>query len=107
MLNAVGETVTLRRYTGSGANRPHFDADVIARVAGYEPRELVGTIQQGDTRIIALAEDLIEAQFPLPKAGETGLKAIVGGKEKSIEAIDDRTRRFQGVLIAYEFQVRG
>lgn len=106
-MNEAGETITIRRYTGTGQNRPFFDADVMARPMGYRPAELVGGIQQGDTKLIVLAEDLIEAQFPLPKSGEKGLKAIIGGREKSIEAIDDQTRRIQGVLIAYEMTVRG
>ena len=32
---------------------------------------------------------------------------VVRGKELNIEAADDNTRRVQGVLIAYELQVRG
>jgi hypothetical protein len=105
MLNEAGETVSIRRYTGAGANRPMFEADVIARVTGYQPAELVGTIQQGDRKLIVLAEDLLAAQFALPL--KKGDKAFVRGKELNIEAPDDNTRRIAGELIAYELQVRG
>ena len=105
MMNAVGETVTIRRYTGSGANRPRFDVEVMARVTEYDPRELVGAIVQGDRKLIILAEDMIAAQVP-PDIRK-GDKAVVRGKELNIEAADDNTRRVQGVLIAYELQVRG
>jgi hypothetical protein len=60
------EPILIRRYAGAGASRPHFDAQAQARVMGYEPHELVGTIEQGDRRLIVLAEDLIDAQFALP-----------------------------------------
>lgn len=104
-----GETIVIRRYAGTGNSRVVSQSvSVRARVASYSPQQLVGSIQQGDTKLIVLAEDFEGSAFsPAPKSGETGLKAVVGGREKSIEAIDDRTRRIQGVLIAYEMQVRG
>jgi hypothetical protein len=105
MMTLVGETVVIRRYTGTGANRPRFDAEVIARVTDYEPSELVGTIIQGDRKVIVLAEDLTSAQFPTPiKKGD---KVVARGKELNIEAPDDNSRRIQGELIAWELQVRG
>lgn len=104
-MDVAGETVVFRRYTGAGANRPRFDTDVRARVVDYMPDELVGTIQQGDRKLIVLADDLIGAQVPLDL--RKGDKIVVRGKELNIEAVDDNTRRVQGVLIAYELQVRG
>lgn len=103
-MNDVGETVTIRRYTGTGPNRPRFDADVMARVTDYEPHEIVGSIAQGDRKLIVLAEDLIAAQVADLRKGD---KVVVRGKELNIEAVDDNTRRAAGVLIAYELQVRG
>lgn len=104
-IDAVGENIVIRRYTGAGQNRPRFDVAVRARVVDYEPNELVGGISQGDRKLIVLAEDMIAAQAPLDiKKGD---KAVVRGKELNIEAADDNTRRVQGVLIAYELRVRG
>jgi hypothetical protein len=105
MLNERGETVSVRRYTGAGTNRPKFDADVMAVVIGYAPKDLVGTIVQGDRKAIILVEDLIDAQMALPVT--TSDKLIVRGKELQIIAADDSTRRVAGALIAYELQVRG
>lgn len=104
-MNEAGETITIRRYTGAGPNRPFFEASVMARVVGYEPHELIGTIQQGDRKLIVLAEDLIDAQFALPVT--TNDKAVVRGKELQIMAADDSTRRVGADLIAYELQARG
>lgn len=101
-----GETVYIRRYTGTGTNRPRYDAPVRARVMGYEAKDLVGIIQQGDRHVIFLAEDLIAAQFALPLT--TSDKAVVKGRELAIIAPDDATRRADGgVLIAFDLQVRG
>jgi hypothetical protein len=105
MLDEVGESVLIRRYTGTGANRPKFDAEVRARVMEFKPAELVGTIQQGDRKLIVLADDLATAQMPLPL--RKGDKAVVSGKELNIEGVDDNTRRIAGVLVAIELQVRG
>ncbi|MGE0425410.1 MAG: hypothetical protein AB7O88_24330 [Reyranellaceae bacterium] len=105
MLALVGEPVVIRRYTGAGADRPRFDADAPARVVEYAPDELVGGIQQGDRKLILLADDLIARQFPVPP--RRGDKAVVRGNELNIEAVDDNSRRVAGVLIAYEIQVRG
>ena len=104
-LDRVGEDIIIRRYTGAGSNRPKFDATVRGRVIEYLPKELVGTIQQGDRKLIILAEELVTAGFSLPL--RKGDKAVVRGKELNIEAPDDNTRRVQGVLIAYELQCRG
>lgn len=104
-LAAAGEMVTVRRYVGTGSDRPVVEAPVAARVTGYAPSELVGNIRQGDRKVILLAEDLERRQFPLPlRAGD---KVVVGGRELNVEYADDQTRRVAGVLIAYELQARG
>lgn len=106
-MDGVGETVTIRRYTGTGTTRPKFDCDVRARVVEYDPKELVGSIVQGDRKLIVLYEDLVAAQFPLPIEKGANWKVVVRGKELQIKSIDDNTRRIQGELIAYEMQAGG
>lgn len=104
-LIASGEEVRLRRYTGTGSARPFADYRVRAKVSGYDPEQLVGSIQQGDRNIIALADDVFASQFPVPIT--TNDKVIVRGRELAIQAVDDSTRRLGGELIAYEIQARG
>jgi hypothetical protein len=104
-MDVVGETVLIRRYTGTGAGRPVFDVAVRARVTGYEPDELVGSIRHGDRKLIVLAEDLIAGGLALPVTDDD--KAVVRGQELAIMAPDDSTRRLGGELIAYELTVRG
>lgn len=103
-MDVAGETILIRRYTGAGTNRPRFDATVRARVVDYVPHELIGTVVQGDRKLIVLVEDMVAAQIPLDlRAGD---KVVVRGKELNIQAADDNTRRIAGELIAYELQVR-
>ena len=105
MLNSVGENITMRRYTGTGASRPHTDATVVARVTDYMPEQLVGAVQQGDRNLIVLAEDLAASGWPVPPLKND--KVVVRGKELNVEAVDDSTRRVKGTLVAYEIRVRG
>lgn len=104
-LAAVGEVITIRRYTGAGPTRPRFDAEVRARVAAYEPHELVGNIVEGERKAIILAEDLIAAQIALPLVVGDNLKAVVRGKEVAVKAVDDNTRRVAGELVAIELRI--
>jgi hypothetical protein len=104
-MDVAGEQIVIRRYTGTGQNRPYFDAPVRARVMGYQPHEIVGIIQQGDRKVILLAEDMIAAQIPLELGN--GDRVVIRGDELNIEGANDNTRRVQGVLIAIELQVRG
>lgn len=98
----VGEDIAIRRYSGTGQSRTFADTTTRARVTGYEPKELVGTVQQGDRKLIALPTPLASI-LPLTTAD----KVVVRGKELAVVAVDDSTRRVGGTLIALEIQVRG
>lgn len=101
-ITAVGEDVIVRRYAGTGAARAPSDVTTQARVMGYMPHEIVGSVKLGDRKVIALA-DTLSAILPL----RTSDKIVIRGIECDIEAIDDNTRRIGGTLIALEIQVRG
>jgi hypothetical protein len=91
-LTRVGEDVVVRRFTGSGTPRPHTDTTTRARIVDFLPSELVGPVVQGDRKVIALAEPLAGI-LPLT----TNDKLVVRGKELAIKAVDDNTRRIEGV----------
>ncbi|MDP2410358.1 MAG: hypothetical protein Q8M26_08735 [Pseudolabrys sp.] len=99
------ETVTIRRFTGSGPNRPKFEVDVRARVTGFAPQEMIGGIQQGDRKCILLHDDLVAAGLALPITNQDF--AVVQGKQHAIRVPDNATRRVEGVTIAYELQIVG
>ncbi len=101
----------IRRYTGAGAGRPRHDTPVTVRLVDYAAREMVSpTILQGDRKAIVLTQDLLDAQFALPVRPTTD-KLVVRRNgvdvELNIQAVDDNTRRYDGILVAYELQVRG
>lgn len=97
---AHGSLVTLRRGAGPGAPEVTFKA----RLTGYSPQEMTGDLQQGDVKVIFLAEDL--GDFPPPI--KTRSDAIwQDGRKMTVQAVDDQTRRVAGELIAYELRVRG
>jgi hypothetical protein len=99
------ETVTLRRFHGTGTPRSKYEQPAKARVQGYDPQEFIGTVLHGDRRLIVLAEDLEGGAVALPILVSD--KIVVRGKEIQIIAIDDNTRRVGSTLCAYELQVRG
>lgn len=94
-----GETVTFRRGTGPTAR----NISVRARVTAFRADEIVGDIQQSDLKVVVLAEDVT---FDPPF--EKGDRILVHDRTMTIVGPpNDKTRRVGGVLIAYEFAVRG
>jgi hypothetical protein len=104
-LDEVGEVITIRRFTGTGPNRPKFEVNVRARVTGFQPQEMIGGIQQGDRKAIVLHEDLVNAGFALPITNADF--AVVQGRQHAIVAPDNATRRVAGETIAYELVIKG
>ena len=101
----VFEPVILRRFAGTGATRPRFDTPCMARVQTYQAAELVGAIQQGDRRVIVMADDLVAAGFVLPVTSAD--KLLIDGKETAVQDADHTTRSLGGICIAIEIRVRG
>lgn len=104
-LQLHGETISIRRYTGTGTDRTHADRSCRARVTGYAAAELVGTTTQGDRKIIVSAEDM-EGYSPVFEVVK-GDKAMVRGAELAILSVDNSTRRIGSTLVAYVLQARG
>lgn len=104
-LERYGETVQIRRYTGSGPSAPWLDVACRARVTGFTPQEMIGGIQQGDRKVILLHDDLIAAGFALPITNADF--CVVMGKPHAIRVPDNATRRVGNVTVAYELQIVG
>lgn len=99
------KTVYIRRYTGTGANRPYFDTLAHAQVVGASAEALIGAINQYDYDVILLAEDLINGQFALPITNAD--RIVIGGKEHAIMFPDGATRSNGDELIGYQIKARG
>lgn len=103
LFGEFGETVKIRRFSGSGTSRTHADTSLSAIVTEYEPKELVGSIQQGDRKVGILANDALISLLPVTL--EDG--CVVRGKKLSIISIDDNTNRDGDTLLTLDLQVRG
>jgi hypothetical protein len=102
--SALQQTVLVRRFSGSGSNRPRFDVSVRAKATSYQTHELIGTILQGDQKVFLLVDDIIAGQMALPVT--TNDKIVIRGKEFAIVNPSERAAP-DGTLIVYEMQCRG
>lgn len=112
-LAETGEVITVRRYAGAGASRAIAQqADVLARVMGYQPKDIAGAVQQGDRRVImindpyaavAVGKVALSAMLPLSNLDVLSIRDA----EIQIVGVDDSTRRIAGTLIGLDLQVRG
>lgn len=100
---AHGENVTFRRTV---ANAPAIEKTVRVRVTGYSDAELVAGVSIGDRKIILTAEEAEKTGLPVPLRKGTDA-FIVRSTKLTVEAVDDSTRRINGVLIAYEIRASG
>lgn len=89
-LDRRGEIIEIARQTGASPNSV-FRVPCRARVRGYRPDELVGTVTQGEITIRALVKDLIDNRFPLPVL--VGDKVWVRGLQRTINSVDNNTGR--------------
>lgn len=99
------DTVSVRRFTGSGPARTASDTPCRARVKGINAGTLVGDVMQSGYTAVVLVEDLITAGFALPLT--TGDKLVFHGKELAISFPDNATRAIADELIAYNLQLKG
>lgn len=104
------DAVQIRRYAADGVTVA-VEAYARARVAYYTAAELIGTIQQGDRKVIIYADDVetdfqtfLDTGMTLPITPDD--KCVIGSDEYRIMAAVPRTA-LDGALAAYALQVRG
>lgn len=89
-----GQTVLVRRVSGAAPNSATFDARVTAIVMDYVPKSPVdnlqpeGAVTLGSRNVIVIADDLAQANFPLPvikndKIVINAVEAQLGGGSKA------------------------
>lgn len=105
------EGVIFRRYATPGDRTSNVDVIVRGRIVDYSAAELIGTIQQGDRKVIIYADD-VETDYQ--SGAPTGLslpvttddKLVIDGKECRIMAPRPRSS-IDGVVAAYALNSRG
>lgn len=95
------ETIKIRRFTGTGPNRPMFEVSCPAVVTGFDAEELVGGIQQADRHVILMHDDLLNVGFALPITNSDFV--VRKGRQYAIRVPDDASR----AGVAYELQIVG
>lgn len=111
-MQAHGETVTIQRKSLDPAPQAQ---GLRARITGFSPEELASGIDQGDRKVILLAEgverEIAANRWPAPAVGAPAIlkddTLMLRGAPMNVERVDDSTRRIAGVLIAYELTVTG
>ncbi len=99
-LNESGETVIIRRYTGSGNPRPKTEVTVPAFVRPLEAEELVGNIDSTFANVI-LSPTHVGDLLPLKKDD----KVVVDNKERNVEL--PKRYKMQGVLVRMKLMIGG
>lgn len=102
------QPVAIRRYSGTPRTPQDYAANGNARL--YSAAELVGSVQQGDQRVIVIAADLIESGLALPVTNND--RVVVDGLERRITVVGERKALEsddggKSILIAYELTARG
>lgn len=113
-LAAHGQDVRLQRLTGT--QQVFFEVTCRALVRGYEPRELIGGILQGDSKVILSPGEIEANGWPGPNSSATPTaqdrriprkddKVVIAGKTRNVEA--GAPIYLAGELVRIELQVRG
>lgn len=111
-----GEDIILRRTVGT-TNQINIDVGCRAKVRGYQPQELVGSIIQGDSLVIISPTQIERAQWPGgrpikstpdltdPRVPRNSDAVIIAGRQRSVQAATPFY--VDGELVRIEMQVRG
>lgn len=105
VIDAYAKNLTdIASITGVRGATTFTASNISCRITGYSPTQLMGSIIQGDQRIIFLKKDLDTQSFPRPIKGD---KVTIGGILMTVQAVDPNTRKIGTTIVAYEAQVRG
>ena len=110
MIERDGEQVTLRRTT----NSVHNDITVWAKVADYQPHELIGTITQGDRRAVISNREIERWQWPGPPIDgdqmiipSLDIQLVHGAPRRTMTVRANATTIIGTDIIRHDLQVRG
>ena len=114
-LSRAGQDIVLRRIYGQSPKTNYVDVTVRAAVRSYSPEELVGGINQTDSKVIASPTDIARAGWPggelpsaivvdpsLPRINDV---AIIDGRKRNIQVVNPIY--VLGELVRIEMRVLG
>ena len=103
-LNRKGDTITLRRYFGTGPTRTNTDLTLVAKVKGLTEQQLIGNVAQQTFMVImsptpliadgwphvsspAITPDQVVSPSSSARLPTTTDKVVVRGKERAISRV--------------------
>ena len=114
-LAKAGEDITLRRIYGQAPRTNFVDVTVRASVRSFAPEELVGGINQTDSKVVISPTEIANSGWPggeiasatvvnpsLPRINDT---AVINGRKRTIQVVDPIY--VQGDLVRIEMRVLG
>ena len=103
-LKRIGRPMTLRRLTtGPLGKQIPLDVTVLAYAVNYQPQELIGNIQQGDSVVTLCNKEIAAAQWPGPPKQNDVL--IFDGRTTIVMSVE--AKYLGQELLAFYCQVRG
>ncbi len=113
-LAEVGQTITLRRFTGT--QKIPFNVECRAIVRGYSPEELVNGITQQDSMVILSPSEIERKGWPGPQSSADPSNvdrriprksdaAVIAGAQRNVEAAVGIY--VAGALVRIEMRVLG
>ena len=104
----TGELVTVQRISGTAPRTVSFSVQVWANVQTYAPDSVepseagysstqLGGITQNDRKVIIVAQDLSDAQFPLPVLKNDKI-LLTNGDKLNVTGVDEHKRRLAGAI---------
>jgi hypothetical protein len=100
-LSRNGQDITLRRVVPNASN---IDVTVRAFVRGYQPEEIVGGVQYGDSLVILSPSSLLNTAWPDPLVKRLD-KVVVDGRLRTVE--NAWPVNVNGEIVRINLQVRG
>jgi len=104
LINTAGRTVTYKRFSTQSStstlkkSNTYVDYVVKAYVADYQPKDIVGQVQEGD-RMVFLAARVVDFE------PTTRDRIAVGGKTYDVKSINNLATKDEEAL--YKIRVRG
>ncbi len=93
-LKRSGQTITLRRQSGTAPSITNYDVSVLAVVRSYAPEELVGGIAMTDSKVILSPSGLTAWPgdgtdgHPSPDIPKINDKVIIASRTRNVKVVD-------------------
>jgi len=92
-LKRAGQTITLRRQSGTAPSITNYDVSIMAAVRSYAPEELVGGISMTDSKVVISPSGLAawpgdgNGSNPAPDIPKINDKVVIAGRVRNVKVV--------------------